>query len=174
MKTVAWQVYAKGDKLNTVGQAWEFIQHYIATQIPNDELPDLEYDESREVYYWSFVSPHWAVRITEGIAFTELVKIQDGGNPDPWEGYHGPNADDGTLIEEGPTTSQVHEIQRYEREIERQLANADDGSCVHCGTIYGDHDSTCPKYTEIDPKPYMSVDRNFRVTIHEGSNDEVS
>lgn len=44
---------------------------------------------------------------------------------DPLEGYHGPNADDGTKIN--------------------------------------------PK-----PKPYMSVDRNFRVTIHDGSDCEIS
>lgn len=63
----------------------------------------------------------------------------------PWEGYHGPNADDGTQI--------ISEI------ILGKLDTAPASALV-------DHK------TESAPrKPYMSVDRNFRATIHEGNDN---
>lgn len=65
---------------------------------------------------------------------------------DKWKGYHGPNADDGTPLY---AHGYCHTCSRPLTRIEGR-----DQSHVHDGTL-------------IDPKPYMSVDADFRVTIHD-------
>lgn len=72
---------------------------------------------------------------------------------DKWKGYHGPNADDGTPLY---AHGYCHTCSRPLTRIEGR-----DQSHVHDGTL-------------IDPKPYMSVDANFRVTIHEGNDNGLS
>ncbi len=71
------------------------------------------------------------------------------GNPeaDPFEGYHGPSADDGTKMPEI---------------ILGKLDTAPSSALID------------QKIESAPRKAYMSVDRNFRVTIHEGNDDGVS
>ncbi len=71
---VAVQIYAVPDRKGL--PTFEFIQYWIATQIPNDELPTLGYDEQLDEHFWNwdsgFETPE---RIHNALESTKLVRV---------------------------------------------------------------------------------------------------